>query len=149
MDPGAGLVEQDHPGVRHQGAAELEEAGLASREVARRLLAEFREPEEVEHLDRLVPEPALLGAHRAPAPPVVPEVFAQLAAGDHHQVLEHRHATEGARDLEGADESPMERPVRGLAGDVHAVEHDASRGRGERARDHVENRGLAGPRWGR
>src|SRR5687767_4994936 len=61
----------------------------------------------------------------------------------HQQVLQHRHAGEGARDLEAArDAAPRALPGR-QARDLLAVELDRAGVVAQRARDAVDQRGLA------
>ena len=48
------------------------------------------------------------------------------------------------RDLEGAADTTVDDPVRRLPCEFHTIEHDRTRRREQRARQHVEDRALAG-----
>jgi hypothetical protein len=77
------------------------------------------------------------------AEPGVPERFARLTGGHHHQVLAAGHGMEFMRDLEGAQKALGKQDMGRQAGDVLAIHHDAARGGGQDACDDVEQRGLA------
>ena len=71
-------------------------------------------------------------------PPLMPRVHA------HQHVLEARHRREQADVLERAPDAEVRDRVRRQAGDVAAVEQDLAGRRRVDARQHVEERGLAG-----
>src|SRR5437867_6808116 len=62
-----------------------------------------------------------------------------------HHVLEDREPAERPRDLKGATDAEVDDPVRRLAGDLALLETDRAAVRDEDARQHAENRALAGP----
>src|SRR5205807_8138778 len=71
-------------------------------------------------------------------------VAALAVEAGQRDVLENRQAMERPRDLEGAADAAIDDPVRRAAGDLMPVEIDrACRGH-QRARQHVEDRALAG-----
>ena len=59
-------------------------------------------------------------------------------------ILEDAEPVKRPRDLEGAADAAVDDAVRGHARDLGAVEQDRSRRRHQRARQHVEDRALAG-----
>jgi hypothetical protein len=63
---------------------------------------------------------------------------------DHH-ILQHRHALECLRHLEGAGETEMRARLRRQIGDVLTLEQNLAGGRGEIAGQAIEQRGFAGP----
>ena len=142
--PAAGSSRSSSARLRHEGPRQLEQLPLAARQHARRLACERAR----DRRSRGAPAPARAGAAppRRPrrAGPVRPEPLAQLVLGRQHDVLQHRHRREGARHLEGARDAAREHPVGRLAVEPAPVEEDPPRGRRERARDEVEERGLAG-----
>ena len=66
-----------------------------------------------------------------------------VIAGQRH-VLEHAEPVKRPRDLEGAADAAIDDAVRSHARDLRTVEQDRSRRRHQRARQHVEDRALAG-----
>ena len=66
-----------------------------------------------------------------------------VIAGQRH-VLKNAEPVKRPRDLEGAADAAVDDAVRGDARDLRAVEQDRSRRRHQRARQHVEDRALAG-----
>ena len=66
-----------------------------------------------------------------------------VIAGQRH-VLEDAEPVKRPRDLEGAADAAVDDAVRGDARDLRAVEQDRSCRRHQRARQHVEDRALAG-----
>ena len=66
-----------------------------------------------------------------------------VISGERH-VLEDAEAVKRPRDLEGAADAAVDDAVRGDARDLRAVEQDRSGRRHQRARQHVEDRALAG-----
>jgi hypothetical protein len=61
-----------------------------------------------------------------------------------HHVLEEREPAKRPWDLERAADAEVDDPVRRLAGDLATLEADRPRVRREGAREHVEDRALAG-----
>ena len=99
IDAGRGLVEEDDPRLRDEGARELEQLELPAREGAGEVPHHRLEAAERDDLARPLAVAHLFAAHRAGREPVVPEPFAALAGRDEHHVLEHRHLRERARNL--------------------------------------------------
>src|SRR5256712_3409200 len=62
-----------------------------------------------------------------------------------HHVLEDRKPAERPWDLKGATDAEVDDPVRRLAGDLAPLETDRAAVRDQGARQHVEDRALAGP----
>jgi hypothetical protein len=112
VDAGAELVQQHHLGPDHHGAAELQQLLLPAREVPRILALEVSQAQLRQHLARPRSQRPLLAHHLAPGEPGAEQVLARLLRRHHHQVLDHRHAREFLRDLEGAPEAAVEQAMR-------------------------------------
>jgi hypothetical protein len=145
VDPGERLVEQEHVRVGQQGTREFEELALAPREVARALLGEVVDVEELQGLPDAFEEFALLALHptadeRGHRPP---ERLAPLVLRREHHVLEDGHLLEFPGDLEGPDEPPVGDLIRFESGDVLPVEVDRAVVGFVDAGDAVEHRRLA------
>src|SRR6478735_9743240 len=141
LDPHAGgrLVEQEQLGVEGEGDGELEGALLAVGERGRRGTGAVGEPDLVEQVHGAVAE----GGHPLDrAPPLL--AHPGRAGEGELEVLAQRHLLEEARDLEGAGDAERGDLLRGLAGDVLAVEEDGAGRRGEEAGEQVEQGRLAG-----
>src|SRR3954469_24671905 len=89
---------------------------------------------EADHAKRLFG--GLVGLGAAVASPAV-------VAGQRH-VLEDREPVERPRDLEGAADAAVDDAMRRLPRELGAVENDRTCRREQRARQHVEDRALAG-----
>ena len=106
VEAGRRLVEQQYPGTRREGPAQLHQAGLAGRELRGLDIGEWGQPEPFDdEVDlRLEVEPLgplqELGAGRGGAGPPL----ADLTADQH--VLAHRERSEHLEALEGASDSP-------------------------------------------
>jgi hypothetical protein len=85
---------------------------LPARDLARRMVGEVFDGQELQHLVGLGAERAFLVGDALAAEPRVPEAFARLAARHHHQVLAAGHGVEFMRDLEGAQEALVKQLMR-------------------------------------
>ena len=144
VDAGAGLVQQHQLRVGHHRPAQLQQLLLPAREVAGQFLAQMGQAEEFQRLIRPLQHLALARPNARRREPGRPDRLAGLVGGYQHQVLDHRQAAVFLRDLEAAHDAEMEQLMGRHAGDVAALEDDASAGRGLRPGDHVEGGGLAG-----
>src|SRR5581483_620826 len=131
------LVEQHQPRARHESHRGIEQLLLAVGQAAGLLVGERRQPEEVEHAVGLGSEAGIARAEQ----PAQPRAAMFLAGED--QVLAHAEAREDLQELEGAaDAQPIELR-RAKAGDIAAIDRNASPGRQELPQDTVEQRRLA------
>src|SRR4051794_7151948 len=142
---GGGLVEQQHLRVGRERARDLEPALVAVRQVDRDLIEHRLTQAHVgELLARLLVRALLL----APLPGRTQDraeearVRARVLRDEH--VLDRRHRAEQPDVLERAREPALHDPVGPHRGDVLAVEDDPPGGGLVEAREHVEERGLAG-----
>src|SRR5207249_1542128 len=72
-----------------------------------------------------------------------PAVAALAVVARERHIFEHAKPVKRPRDLEGAADAAVDDAIRGCARDLRAIEHDRSRRRRKRARQHVEDRALA------
>ena len=136
----SGLVEHEHLRVGGEDHAQLEFALVPVRQGAGELEGPRRESDPLEHLLRageVVPES---GCRPEPAERVVPRRLARES-----DVLMHGEVREDVRDLEGASDPLVDRPVHRDVGDVLAVELDGPRRRGQHPAHEVEERRLPRP----
>jgi hypothetical protein len=101
---------------------------------------------ELHEVDDLLHHLALAHLLRRGEPRVergAPDAGAHVHMPPEQDVVQHAHAIEEGQVLEGAGHALARHLVRRQAGDVLAVEHDASLLRREEARDGVGHRGLA------
>src|SRR5580765_972372 len=127
--PGHRLVRDEQARLRRHRARELELAQLDLRELVRLSLRLVGEPDPPQDLHRLLLGVGLLEMHH-------------VLVG-HEQVLEHRHAVEGPRDLEAARDAFAGALVGGEPGDFLALELDRAAVVAQRTRNAVDQRGLA------
>ena len=144
VDAGADLVQQHDAGIDHHRAAKLQQLLLAAREVARQLVGNAAEAEEVDHIIGPLPVRALLLPHRSRLQPGSEKPLPGLSRRHGHQVLAHGQCRELMRDLEGPEQAPVEQLVGLEAGDVLTAEKDLPRVGREHAGNQVEQRRLAG-----
>ncbi len=124
------LVEEQHRGLQHQAAPELQELLLPAREVSGMELLEVGQTEEVQ---------VAAGAARDLVPPGV-----RARQARHEHVLEHGHAAEELRQLERPGHAHAGVDVRRPAAHPPAAhQHLAAVGL-EVSRQEVDERGLAG-----
>mmetsp|Transcript_6253 Transcript_6253/g.21978 ORF Transcript_6253/g.21978 Transcript_6253/m.21978 type:complete len:284 (-) Transcript_6253:40-891(-) len=138
VQPGGGLVEEQHARVRHQLHGDAEPAPLATRDASARHAAHERarhagEPELVDHV---------LHARHAPPARRVPG-HAQ-PAGVHHG-LAHREVRQEEVVLGHVGDPPAVEASAGLPVQQHAATHGGTGPDGV-AREHVEEGRLAGAR---
>jgi hypothetical protein len=138
------LVEQDELGIGHQGAADLEELLLPSRQFSGGIVENTAKVEPFGDCarpaaQRLLAFPRPRGAQQGRDDP-----FTGLVGAVEQQVLHHRQARKAARDLEGADKPAAGDAVGPPARDIDAIEVDGSGMRGDEAGNAVEQRRLAG-----
>jgi hypothetical protein len=124
-----GLVEQQHGGPAHERPGQRDALLLAAGQLNRPAAGEPGEPHEFERLGRATAPLRPVDA-RPPAQPV-------LHVLRHSQVREQRVALE-----DGVDRAL----VGGRAGEIRAVEQDATVGGFVEAADHPQRRGLAAAR---
>ena len=75
------LVEQDHPRLDHQGAAELQELPLSSGERTGVMIRQGAEPDELEDLQGALPDLALASGDPPRRQPAHPETLSGLVSG--------------------------------------------------------------------
>jgi hypothetical protein len=144
VDPRHRLVEQEQLGFRHQRARQLEQLALAPRERARVGVRELCEVEDPEQLLGLPADLALTRFDGARSEEDVPEVLARLVGCREHHVVDHGHRRERLRDLEGAHHPSPGDLVGVLTENLLPVEAHRAAVSSVEARQHVEERGLAG-----
>ena len=142
--PGHRLVQQQHRGLGHQGACELEQLALPAREHSRVLVRELAELEDLEQLLGALAHLALPRPRGSRSQHEVVEVLAGLVRSGQHHVVDHRHLRERLGDLEGAHHAEPRDHVGWPAHDLLALEQDRSALGPVEAGDHVEERGLPG-----
>ena len=136
---GGGLVEQQHARTRGERESDLEQALLAIRERARRLVHRILEPEAPEQLLDLRDE-ARFPAGNAP------EVAARaVALGDREaQQFRGREVGEQLIDLERPRKTATHASARRQRGDVFAFQEDRACARLDDPREQIDQRRLAG-----
>ena len=135
---GGRLVEAEQFRLGGERDADLQIALLAMRQIGGQLVGLAEQADRVERALGLlvdVGEGAVMREH-------VPAVPARLR-GDAH-VFQRRGVGQDVGDLVGAGDALLRDCVRGQAGDVLAVEHDAAAGRPQHAGQAIEERALAG-----
>src|SRR6267143_3008200 len=128
-EPGHRLVGDQQPRPRRHGARQLELAQLDLRQAVRRRRRLVREADGFQDAQRLRVRIGIAEAD-------------DVSQG-HDQILQHRHAVEGARDLEAACDTAARALVGRQARDLGAVEHDRARFVPQCARDTVDQGRLA------
>ena len=130
-DPGHRFVEEDHAWSGHQGTAELQQLALTAGERAGVVTGKAAEADQVEQFARLLANLAL--APRQTPRPVErrSQLLLPVHAGQHH-VLQHRHAGQHPRDLEGAHQAGRGQRVGRPAVAAPAVEMDRAALRGRK-----------------
>ena len=133
-DPGHRLVEQDHARSGHQRAAELQQLALTARQRAGVVVGQAAEADQLEQLARLLAHLALAPRHAPRSIERRAEPLARLILAGQHHVLQHRHAGQHARDLEGAHQPGRGERVGRPAVAPLAVETDRAALRAEETR---------------
>jgi hypothetical protein len=144
---GGRLVEEQQARVGGRRAGDLEPAPVGVRERVRRLVPPVAHeplPEERELLLGHARDLALLPARPRQAQHRLHEGRLRVAVGRRHDVLLDRHVQEEAQRLERARHAELRDPVRRQAHEVAAGEEDLAPVGPVDARDHVEERRLAG-----
>jgi hypothetical protein len=129
-EPARDLVEEEQRGAGGQRAAQLQALAVEESQRARPPVGFLREPGALEDLSADGRGGTL--------------TLATAEAGGHEQVLVHRHAAEGMRDLIGAADAAPAALMRGEPRDVLAPEANGPRVRADVAADQVEDGGLPG-----
>src|SRR5581483_9605299 len=144
VHPRRRLVEQEQLGRRRERARHLEPALVAVRQAVRVAVRAAGERAEGEQLASALLRLTLLAAQTGRARDAAHDPAFEPGVHADKDVLERGHLLEQADVLERAPDPALGDVVRRLAGDVRAVEDDATRGRLVDAGDHVEEGRLAG-----
>jgi len=144
IDACSRLVEKYDSRMGHHRAGELEELLLSAREVAGELVLEVREADELENLLRFLAKISFLFLHPPPREQRSEHQLADLSGRYDHQVFEYCHPIELVRNLKGSDDSAVEQPMGGKAGDIVSVEDDVTGVWFRETCNNIEQRGLAG-----
>ena len=143
----ADLIKEDNLGIHHHRAAEFEQFLLTAGDHARRMVGQMFNGQKFEHLVGLGFQRALFLGDAFAAKPSVPQAFARLPFGDHHQVFPTGHGTELMRDLEGPQETFREQLMREKTGDIFTVHDHAASRRLKNPCDHIEKSCFSGSIW--
>ena len=144
VHPGGRLVEEQELRLRRERARHLEPALVAVREVPRVVVVTPCEAAVVEQLEGALTGLALLPPDAGRADDAAEDPSLETAVHADEDVLERRHLLEQPDVLERPPDAALGRRVGRHAGDVLVLEDDRARRRLVDARDHVEERRLAG-----
>ena len=144
VEPRGRLVEEQHLGIEHERAGDLEAALVAVGERRRALVGVVVELEELQQVEGLAAHRGLVVGVAPRAHDGVEERRAGHAVARHEHVLEHRHLPEEPDVLERARDAEVGDLPRREAVDALAAERDGALRRRVHAGDAVEHRGLAG-----
>src|SRR5262249_43614055 len=137
VDARTRLIEQHQAGRRHESHGDVDQLLLAVGEAARRQVRDMLQPEELDHLVGVLPEPGI----RRGEEPRAQRAFELLRGDD--QVVAHRQLAKHLQRLERAAHAAARELERRHAGDVLAAELHVAGGRADLPEDRVEERGLA------
>src|SRR5207244_11435303 len=129
---------------RHHGPAELEELLLTAGEIAGELETQLAQLQAPQHLLGVLAQFALLGRDPGGLEKRRQETLAALPRRHDHEVLQNGHMGELMGDLESAHHAAVEELMRPAAGDILAIELDATGIRRNESCENVEEGGLAG-----
>ena len=145
VDPGAGLVEQYHRTVDHQGAGQREQLLLPARAIAGVFVAQGGEARYLEHLPGPGMDPVVGLADPAGGGKDRPQALAELHLRGQHQVFQHRDLGEEFAVLEGSGDSHMVDAVRGFAKELNTIHFDRPAAGREKAKEGVVKAGFPSP----
>ena len=138
------FVEQQHLGFQRQRAAKLDALAQPVGQRGRRLLADVLQFEEVDQFLDAGTVGQFFLLREAPVDERRQHAGAHVHVPTEHDVVEHGHAREQRDVLEGARDAECGDRGGTRVRDVAAFQRDGPAGRAIEARDHVEQRRLAG-----
>ncbi len=138
IDAGSRFIKQDQLWLIHQDSRQFQQLLLATGKVSGGLVQLVAKAAKAQLRDGAFADGGFLPGNEPAVPPIVPEPFSRLVESRKHGVVEHAHAGEGARNLEGAGETLAKDTVGRNAADRFALENDLAARRLQRTGDQRE-----------